>query len=236
MMRFWFESYVVRVTLVGAAIVSVIVHGALITFWVVSTLPTAGLDNASIANHVFYIPPPDRAPTHPGSRETLRYIDLTTQFGIGTGDGPQTFGDGRPTPASVTAGDQKDSVMSAPLPAANGPDSVYSVLEVDSAVVRSAKSAAPAYPLKLLEAHIMGYVNARYIVDTTGFADTASFHVMTATNPEFIDAVKEALPYMRFQPAKIGAMKVRQLVEQQFSFRITDGDSAATPPLPKRKP
>ena len=28
--------------------------------------------------------------------------------------------------------------------------------------------------------------------------------------------------YMRFKPAKIGPLKVRQLVEQQFTFRITD--------------
>jgi hypothetical protein len=105
-------------------------------------------------------------------------------------------------------------------------------------VVRSAKSAAPAYPLKLLEAHVMGYVNARYVVDTTGFADTASFRVMQSTNPEFVDAVREVLPYMRFEPAKIGPTKVRQLVEQQFSFRITNPDSTAPPaaPPPKRKP
>ena len=68
----------------------------------------------------------------------------------------------------------------------------------------------------------MGSVAARYVVDTTGFADTSSFQVMKSTNREFIAAVREALPYMRFQPAKIGQLKVRQLVEQQFSFKITD--------------
>jgi len=113
------------------------------------------------------------------------------------------------------------------------PDSVFSVLEVDTAVVRSASSAAPAYPLKLLTAHIMGSVSARYVVDTTGFADTASFEVMKSTNPEFTTAVREALPYMRFTPAKIGSVKVRQLVEQQFSFKITD---TATVAPPKKKP
>jgi len=58
--------------------------------------------------------------------------------------------------------------------------------------------------------------------------------VIKATNPEFVAAVKEALPYMRFQPAKIGPMKVRQLVEQQFSFHINDTTTAAAPP--KRRP
>jgi len=85
----------------------------------------------------------------------------------------------------------------------------------------------------LLTAHIMGSVSARYVVDTTGFADTASFEVMKSTNPEFTTAVREALPYMRFTPAKIGSVKVRQLVEQQFSFKITD---TATVAPPKKKP
>ena len=101
-------------------------------------------------------------------------------------------------------------------------DSVFSVLDVDTAVVRSTSSAAPAYPLKLLQAHIMGNVMSQYVVDTTGFADTTSFTVIKATHPEFIAAVREALPYMRFSPAKIGSLKVKQLVEQNFSFKIAD--------------
>jgi hypothetical protein len=51
---------------------------------------------------------------------------------------------------------------------------------------------------------------------------------MKATNPGFVDAVREALPYMRFKPAKIGPLKVRQLVEQNFSFKI-NLDTVAAP-------
>jgi hypothetical protein len=39
---------------------------------------------------------------------------------------------------------------------------------------------------------------------------------------------------MRFQPAKIGPQKVRQLVQQQFSFKIA-GDSLFAIP-PKKRP
>jgi protein TonB len=102
--------------------------------------------------------------------------------------------------------------------------------------VRSANSAAPAYPLTLLTARITGSVSAQYVVDTTGFADTSSFTVLKATHPGFVAAVREALPYMRFQPAKIGPMKVRQLVEQQFSFHIADTATVAAPAPAKRKP
>jgi protein TonB len=146
------------------------------------------------------------------------------------------MGEARPVSSiDASAGkqvDAKDTVTAANVPQTVGKDSVFSVLEVDTAVVRSTSSAAPAYPLKLLQSHVQGYVNAQYTVDTTGFADTTSFIVMEATHKEFVQAVKDALPYMRFSPAKIGPMKVRQRVQQQFSFKIADTVSAA----PKRRP
>jgi hypothetical protein len=72
-------------------------------------------------------------------------------------------------------------------------------------------------------------------VDTTGLADTTTFVVLASTNPEFIVAVKNVLPFMRFQPAKIGPMRVRQLVQQQFSFKIS-GDTLFALPAKKKKP
>jgi protein TonB len=151
--------------------------------------------------------------------------------------GARLMGDARPVTADETTGNKARDSVTAPALVAPGPpdaDSVFSILEVDTAVVRSANSAAPAYPLTLLTARITGSVSAQYIVDTTGFADTSSFTVIKATHPEFVAAVKEALPYMRFQPAKIGPMKVRQLVEQQFTFHITE--PAVAPAPAKRRP
>ena len=233
-MRSWFRKNA-KTILVASAAFSVVAHVAIIAGWVVGTLPTPGLPENSIANRIFYIPPPDRVPTREGSSERVTYIH-TDAPGTGLGEGPRMAGEARPSPAvdQSTGKDteKKDSVASAPLEATQGPDTVYSVLDVDTAVVRSSSSAAPAYPLKLLEQHIQGYVNAQYIVDTTGFADTASFTVLKATHKDFVAAVKDALPYMRFQPAKIGPTKVRQLVQQQFSFKITDTVSGTS----KKKP
>ncbi|HEX4681266.1 MAG TPA: energy transducer TonB [Gemmatimonadaceae bacterium] len=233
MMRLWLQSRAVRATAAVAGVISVAFHVATISAWVLATLPQEGVEQGSIANHVFYIPPPDRVPTRGGSQERVTYIKLAEQS-FGTGDGPRMMGEARPVTSDETAGRDttgKDSVVTHEAPVASGPDSVYSVLDVDTAVVRSASSAAPAYPLKLLEQHIQGYVNAQYVVDTTGFADTTTFVVLQSTNQEFIAAVRDALPYMRFQPAKIGRTRVRQLVQQQFSFRIADTATA----LPKVK-
>jgi len=236
MMRLWANSYSKSTPVGTSATLSVVAHAVVIAACVVGTMPTADFPVDSFANRAIYVPPPDRAPGTRGSRETVHYVDLTKE-GPGIGDGPRTIGDERPAAPIVNetvgraAADTTTTPAVAPIP--GPPDSVFSVLEVDTAVVRSASSAAPAYPLKLLTAHIMGSVSARYVVDTTGFADTASFEVMKSTNPEFTTAVREALPYMRFTPAKIGSVKVRQLVEQQFSFKITD---TATVAPPKKKP
>jgi protein TonB len=235
MMRLWASSYSKTTPVMTSATLSLVAHTVVIAAWVVATMPAVGLPADSFANRVIYVPPPDRVAGTTGSRETVHYVDLKKE-GPGIGDGPRTIGDERPAAPIVdeTVGRKAADTTTTPevTPIAGPPDSVFSVLEVDTAVVRSASSAAPAYPLKLLEARIMGSVSARYVVDTTGFADTASFEVIKATNPEFVTAVREALPYMRFTPAKIGSLKVRQLVEQQFSFKITDTAVVA----PKRKP
>jgi protein TonB len=234
MMRSWFKQNA-KTILIASAAISVVAHIAIVTGWVIGTLPTPGLPENSIANRIFYIPPPDRVVSRVASSERVTYVH-TDAAGTGVGEGPRMAGEARPSPTPDPSlgkpTEQKDTIASAPIAPTSGPDSVYSILEVDTAVVRSSSSAAPAYPLKLLEQHIQGYVNAQYVVDTTGFADTASFTVLKATNKEFVTAVKEALPYMRFQPAKIGPNRVRQLVQQQFSFKINDTSSAT----PKKKP
>jgi len=237
MMRSWFVKNAKTVVFTSAAL-SLVAHTAVITGWVLGTLPQPGLPQSSIANKVFYIPPPDRVPGQVGQRERVHYIK-TDLNGFGTGEGTRQMGNERPSSTDETIGHEikaaTDSLTADSLPQIESKDSVYSVLEVDTAVVRSSASAAPAYPPKLLAAHVQGFVNARYVVDTTGMADTTTFDVIDATNPEFITAVRDVLPLMHFQPAKIGALKVRQLVQQQFSFKIT-GDTLPVVVPKKKKP
>ncbi|HEV8446732.1 MAG TPA: hypothetical protein VGQ44_07925 [Gemmatimonadaceae bacterium] len=236
MSRSWVYSEGTRALRYSSASFSTVFHVVVIAAWVIATLPPDGLLTKGFENHSFpvYRPPPDRVPTQAGSKESVRFIKLAP-IGVGLGDGAHTFGNAKPTPVvkDTVANSGKDSVTTPPAPVTKGLDSVYSVLDVDVAVVRSASSAAPAYPLKLLEKHVQGFVNAQYIVDTTGFADTTSFTVLQSTNAEFTTAVRDVLPYMRFQPARIGTSKVRQVVQQQFTFKINE-PVEATKPGPKK--
>jgi hypothetical protein len=58
------------------------------------------------------------------------------------------------------------------------------------------------------------------VVDTSGRVDVSTFKVVRATHDLFATSVRNALPRMRFIPAAVGEVKVRQLVQQPFSFAI----------------
>jgi TonB family protein len=118
------------------------------------------------------------------------------------------------------------TVRNQPLPG----DHAFTVLEVDSAVVRDPESAAPEYPAHLLAQGIEGFASVRYVVDTTGLVDTLTFRVTRATAADFAVEVRRVLPAMHFRPALQAGRRVRQLVEQTFRFRIAPADTTPRPP------
>jgi TonB family protein len=227
MMRLWVESYAAKTTAAStSAFLSTATHAVLIGLSVLGTQKAVGVPEDSLANRVYYLPPPDRVPSQHGRQERVQWIAV----GVPTNPIGQ-FADvatGRDELGKHAAVDPLDGLkfgtdtISLPaLPAIAGGDSAFSVLEVDSAVSRHPWSAAPAYPAEMLKKKLQGTVFVRYVVDTSGFADASSFEVLHSTHDDFTAAVRIALPDMRFNPARIGRRRVRQLVEQEFSFKIT---------------
>jgi protein TonB len=106
----------------------------------------------------------------------------------------------------------------------------YSVIDVDSAAARDPESDGPVYPEPLRLQGVEGAVIARFVVDSTGRVDLATFEVMIESHPMFTAAVREALPRMKYKPAKRNERTVRQLVEQQFGFRVVKPTSPNDPP------
>ncbi|MEO8578211.1 MAG: TonB family protein, partial [Gemmatimonadales bacterium] len=103
---------------------------------------------------------------------------------------------------------------------AGGTSGAFNAFQVDVEVVAIAGSFGPRYPEGLRSAGTEGQVIAQFIVDEKGRADQKSFKVLTSTHPLFADAVRRALPQMRFHPAKIAGKPVSQLVQQQFQFKL----------------
>ena len=199
------------------SLASTAVHAAaiLLVGWSIG----AGARAISADSSAFFVPPPLRPPSaaaaHARNAESIVRVSLPG------------LGEGQPTPVTETAsatrvpprptgnekgeGQRADSVV---------PEQAYESFEVDNAAVFSAASAVPAYPPSLQAAGIQGAVTVRFVVDTNGAADTDTFEVIATSRQEFADAVRTALPRMRFSPARLNRAPVRQIVEQTFRFEI----------------
>lgn len=222
MLRLWVDSYRASTGSRTGVAMSVAIHALLIAASVEATRAPEGVTpQHALANRIYYIPPPDRAPSQERVVERIQFLSLgVSASGMRFVDAPTGEHVGG-TPSDV-AGDVRglDSINAPELPQIRGLGDVYTEIEVDYQVERDPLSAAPAYPQALLQQGVEGSTQVRYVVDTTGQADVASLVVLRTTHPAFAAAVREALPGMRFASARVGAQKVRQLVEQEFSFRI----------------
>jgi periplasmic protein TonB len=99
-------------------------------------------------------------------------------------------------------------------------DQPYFEFQVEKQVIQAPGSPSPRYPEMLKAGGIEGEVLAQFVVDTTGRAEAGTFKVLKSSHELFTVAVRNALPSMRFLPAEVGGRKVKQLVQQPFTFAI----------------
>lgn len=204
-------------------VVSLAIHAAIVLAMVAAARERP-VPSEQVEEFVRFILPPDR-PSGSGtgmaegwSRASPEPVDET-----GTGRAAPA----RSGPVEVAGGDTTTAVPAAESIAG---ETVLTELEVDTAVERLPGSPAPAYPPEMLRRNVEGSVSVTYVVDTLGLADSVSIRVLAATDPAFVEAVREVLPRMRFRPALLGGAKVRQLVQQTFSFRIRRQEQGTPPP------
>lgn len=100
----------------------------------------------------------------------------------------------------------------------DGGNSVLTGLEVDRQVELLPGAPAPDYPDALRAAGVRGSVLAEFVVDTTGRVEAGSFRALRSDDPLFTAAARAALLHTRFRPAESNGRRVRQLVQQSFSF------------------
>lgn len=86
--------------------------------------------------------------------------------------------------------------------------------------VKPIGSASPRYPDRLRSSGVEGTVVLRFVVGPNGRVEMGTVQVVDTPHDAFTDAVKDALRRMKFRPAEVQGTKVRQLVEQSFTFRL----------------
>src|SRR5215204_2477029 len=99
-------------------------------------------------------------------------------------------------------------------------DQAYFEFQVEKPVVAAPGSCQPKYPEMLRSAGVGGEVQAQFVVDTTGRVEQKSFKVLKSDNELLTGAVRSALSCLRFLPAEAGGRRVRQLVQQPYSFNV----------------
>ena len=200
---------------------------------VVLLVPFARAVKADLMDRLLvYLVPPDKVESGQAGRTQTPFVEAAARpvappRGVDESGLPGSVARAEAAPSPT----QGDTVPAGPLLPS---DNAFSVIEVDSAVVRDPSSAGPEYPPRLLARGLEGWASVRYVVDTLGQVDTLTYRVVTATHMDFAVAVRRALPGMRFRPAMQEGHSVRQLVEQTFRFKITNPDTArpAPPSLP----
>ena len=100
-------------------------------------------------------------------------------------------------------------------------DQPYFEFQVEKPVVPAPGSTSPRYPDMLRQAGVEGEVLAQFVVDTTGRAEANSLKILKSSHDLFVQSVRNALPQMKFIPAEVGGRKVKQLVQQPFTFSIS---------------
>ena len=99
-------------------------------------------------------------------------------------------------------------------------DQPYFEFQVEKPVMQIPGTATPRYPDALRSSGVEGEVQAQFVVNEEGRADVSTFKVLKSTNELFSNAVRSALPNMRFYAAEVGGHKVKQLVQQSFQFKL----------------
>lgn len=221
----------------GGQLFSIVAHVVLVALAVVFTANAAIVNEKTKEEKLDFIdvkkdepkppepdkppPPPDvvvQAPPPKGFQTLTAPIEIPTVIPVIDLSKAVTNADdfsGRGVKGGTSTG-----VGSGPAPVVVS-DQPYFESQVEKPVAAAPGSPGPTFPEMLKSTGVEGTVLAQFVVDTSGRAEVASFRVLKSDHALFEQAVRNALPRMRFLPAEIGGRKVKQLVQQPFSFTLT---------------
>lgn len=220
------------------AVVSVVIHGALIVMAVVETAHTVTRphDTPDVTPVVYFPPRPatpvTRAPATPAAPRPIDrsvgsagpVIREPLPLPVPTDPTPVNVSAPMPqTGTGVPTGGSADSSIVATRTATGGGNTGANTPltgdEVERAV-QAIRPVPPRYPEMLRAAGVTGTVRVRFVVDTSGVVEPGSIEMLEAPQAAFGEAVRHALLATRYRPAEANGQRVRQLVEQAFTFRL----------------
>jgi protein TonB len=227
------ESKPAKQRSVGGSIVSTLFHGLLIVLSVIATANAGAEPEEEVIEKIDFVevkkdeppppekdaPPPDQvvAPPPPKGFQVLtapvNIPDVIPEIDLSKALTNEDDFSGKGVAGGIAAG-----VVGGTGPV--NPDQTYFDFQVEKPAASMPGSAGPRYPDILRSGGVEGTVLATFEVDTTGRVVIASFRVIKSDHAMFEQAVRSALPNMRYLPAEVGGRKVKQLVQQPFTFTL----------------
>jgi protein TonB len=101
-----------------------------------------------------------------------------------------------------------------------GPQGAYTSDVVERTAWPVEDNPHPRYPAQMQRQGVEATFLVQFVVDSTGRVDEKTLDFPKTTHPAFLKAVRDALLRSRFLPAELAGVRVRQLVQQQFTFVI----------------
>ncbi len=228
------ESAPAKQKMVGGTLFSVIFHGTLVTAAVVATASAGIANDKTKQEKIQFVemkkepPPKPKEPPPPPPKEVFKapppkgfqVLRAPVEIPIKIPDidlSKKVTDEADFSGKGVKGGIAKGVEGGTPTKVGNEP---YFEFQVEKPVQQIPGTGTPRYPDALRSSGVEGEVQAQFIVNEEGRAETGSFKVLKATNDLFASAVRSALPQMRFYAAEVGGKHVRQLVQQSFQFRL----------------
>jgi protein TonB len=227
------ESRPQRQKMAGGTIFSLVFHGALITAAVVVTAKAGIADDKTKQEKIQFVemkkePPPKPKEQPPPPKEVVMKAPPPKGFQVlrAPVEIPIKIPDidlskkvtdeadfsGKGVKGGIAKGVEGGT--------AHPTDQPYFEFQVEKPVQQIPGSGTPRYPDALRSSGVEGEVQAQFVVNEDGKAESSTFKVLKATNELFSAAVRAALPQMRFYAAEVGGHKVKQLVQQSFQFKL----------------
>ena len=226
------ESRAKKTRMGGTSVVSIVIHAFLITGAVYATLNAGQDDGKAKVEDVKFVdntpkdepkpkdePPPPKqeiASVAPPKGFQVLIAPVEIPDVIPEVDLSKKATDEADFSGKGVAGGTSKGVGNGPPIDMNQP---FFEFQVEKPVVPNGGS-TPRYPDILRSAGVEGEVLAQFVVDTSGRVEMPTFKVLRSSHDLFISAVRQALPGMKFIPAEVGGRRVKQLVQQPFTFAI----------------
>lgn len=211
----------------GQFVVSLILHGLLITGAVMATKGAAEVVKERLEDTTLVFLEPPKAPPPPetpppdaivsanpppkGFQTVVAVQDIPTEI-------PPVNLNERFDPKDFT-GTGVQGGVAVGVVGGSGPVTGETFLEAQVDDPPQLISAGPRrYPPVLERAGVGGRVLAQFVIDTTGHPESAGFKILTTTNPAFNEPAREMIMKSVFRPGKVRGVAVRVQVQQAVSF------------------